>query len=276
MSRQDAEDSPTSPRGSDRRAFLRNAGLAGAGAAALGPLTAGTASAASSTTDTSSAASAGAGRWNPDTESLQFTLAVMPDTQFMYWGGQGSVNTEPQEASFRYIIDNSGEASGQNIVFFSHLGDLTEDGEASSYQYVDKAFDILDSHGVAYSVLAGNHDVSGDDTRGATPYLQTMGPQRFANSPTFVGADSTGYNTAHIFRAAAASGCCSRWTGGCRSRASPGPTSIIKAVPEAAGDPHHARDRRPDSTMTTFTRTSRATRTTTPRCPATARRCGTA
>jgi hypothetical protein len=201
MSRQDAEDSPTSPKGSDRRAFLRNAGLAGAGAAALGPLTAGTAFAAGSTTDPSSASSAGAGRWNPDTESLQFTLAVMPDTQFMYWGGQGSVNTEPQEASFRYIIDNSGEASGQNIVFFSHLDDLTEDGEASSYQYVDKAFDILDSHGAAYSVLAGNHDVSGDDTRGSTPYLQTMGPRRFADSPTFAGADSTGYNTAHIFRA---------------------------------------------------------------------------
>jgi hypothetical protein len=120
----------------------------------------------------------------------------------MYWGGQGSINSEPQEASFRYIIDNSGNASGQNIVFFSHLGDLTEDGEASSYQYVDKVFDILDSHGAAYSVLAGNHDVSGDDTRGSTPYLQTMGPQRFANSPTVAGADSTGYNTAHIFRAA--------------------------------------------------------------------------
>jgi hypothetical protein len=202
MSRQDAEDpDTTAPKGSDRRSFLRNAGLAGAGAAALGPLTAGAAFAADAAPGTSAASSAGAGRWNPDTESLQFTLAVMPDTQFMYWGGQGSVNTAPQEASFRYIIDNSGEASGQNIVFFSHLGDLTEDGEASSYQYVDKAFDILDSHGVAYSVLAGNHDVSGDDTRGSTPYLQTMGPQRFADSPTLAGADSTGYNTAHIFRA---------------------------------------------------------------------------
>jgi hypothetical protein len=51
-------------------------------------------------------------------------------------------------------------------------------------------------------VLAGNHDVSGDDTRGTTPYLETMGPQRFKKSPTFAGADATGYNTAHIFRAA--------------------------------------------------------------------------
>ena len=42
---------------------------------------------------------------------------------------------------------------------------------------------------------------STDDTRGPTPYLDTMGPQRFKNSPTFAGSDSTGYNTAHIFRA---------------------------------------------------------------------------
>jgi hypothetical protein len=205
VSRQDHQNGGISPaeppKGPNRRAFLRNAGLAGAGAAALGPLTATTAFAASSNSANSgeSASQAGNGRWNPDTESLQFTLAVMPDTQFLYWGSQGSINSAPQEASFRYVIDNSGDATGDNIVF---LGDLTEDGEASSFQYVNKAFDILDSNGVAYSVLAGNHDVSGDDTRGATPYLDTMGPQRFANSPTFAGADSTGYNTAHIFRAA--------------------------------------------------------------------------
>ena len=195
------DNSEERPAGSDRRGFLRTAGLAGAGAAALGPLGAGTAFAADSSAPSTPSAAAG-GRWTPDAESLQFTLAVMPDTQFLYWGSQGSVNPAPQEASFRYILENSGDASEDNIVFFAHLGDLTEDGAASSFQYVNKAFDILDSHGVAYSVLAGNHDVSGDDTRGTTPYLQTMGPQRFAGSPTFIGADSTGYNTAHIFRAA--------------------------------------------------------------------------
>ncbi|HEX4790266.1 MAG TPA: LamG-like jellyroll fold domain-containing protein [Actinospica sp.] len=202
-------------KGADRRAFLRNAGLAGAGAAALGPLTAGAAFGATTTADasaastagastasTGAAASAGRGRWNPDTESPRFTLAVMPDTQFLYWGSQGSINAAPQEASFRYVIENSGDASEDNIVFLAHLGDLTEDGEASSFGYVSKTYDMLDQHGVAYSVLAGNHDVSGDDTRGTTPYLQTMGPHRYANSPTYVGSDSSGYNTAHSFRAA--------------------------------------------------------------------------
>ncbi|GHF69204.1 hypothetical protein FHX82_003464 [Amycolatopsis bartoniae] len=179
--------------GQNRRTFLRAAGLAGAGAAALGPLTAAPATAAESS---------GAGRWQPDPASRQFTLAVMPDTQFLYWGSQNSVNSAPQIESFRYVIENSGAESGMNIVFMAHLGDLTEDADASSFQEVGKAFEVLDSNGVAYSVLAGNHDVSGDDTRGSTPYLQTMGPQRFRRSKTFAGADATGYNTAHIFQAA--------------------------------------------------------------------------
>jgi hypothetical protein len=190
------------PAGPNRRAFLRTAGLAGAGAAALGPLAAAAPSAEAAVSGPAGSSVAGGRGWNPDPEALQFTVAVMPDTQFLYWGGQGSINSEPQEASFRYIISDSADAGGRNIVFMAHLGDLTEDAEASSFQYVNRAFDVLDSNRVAYSVLAGNHDVSGDDTRGPTPYLDVMGPQRFAGSPTFAGADSTGYNTAHIFRAA--------------------------------------------------------------------------
>ena len=179
--------------GPNRRAFLRNAGLAGAGAVTLGALNAPPASA--------EAASA-IGAWRPDPVSKQFTIAVMPDTQFLYWGSQNSINPAPQEESFRYIINNGGDKSGNNIVFMAHLGDLTEDADPTSFKAVGETFDLLDAHGVAYSVLAGNHDVSGDDSRGSTPYLQTMGPQRFARAKTFAGADSTGYNTAHIFTAA--------------------------------------------------------------------------
>ncbi|WP_248294617.1 LamG-like jellyroll fold domain-containing protein [Actinoplanes sp. TBRC 11911] len=176
--------------GQSRRGFLRNAALAGAGAAALGATAATPAFA-----DDAERSSAQKGKWNPDTTSRQFTLAVMPDTQFLYWGSQHSVNREPQEESFRYII-------GNDIVFMSHLGDLTEDADPSSFQEVGKAFELLDAQGVGYSVLAGNHDVSGDDSRGSTSYLQTMGPQRFKRAKTFAGSDPSGYNTAHIFRAA--------------------------------------------------------------------------
>jgi hypothetical protein len=180
--------------GQNRRGFLRSAALAGAGAAALGPL-----GAVPAFGDESRRAD---GRWQPDPVSRRFTLAVMPDTQFLYWGSQHSIDPAPQEASFRYVIDHSGDPAGDNIVFLAHLGDLTEDADPSSFQAVGSAFGVLDSHGVAYSVLAGNHDVSGDDSRGATPYLDTMGPQRFRHSRTFAGADPSGYNTAHVFEAA--------------------------------------------------------------------------
>ncbi|GIH16903.1 LamG-like jellyroll fold domain-containing protein [Rugosimonospora africana] len=191
---------PPTPTGQNRRGFLRNAALAGAGAATLGAI--GATPAFADSAHQPAAPGGGIGRWNPDPNSQQFTIAVMPDTQFLYWGSQNSINSAPQEESFRYIINNSGSDSGNNIVFMAHLGDLTEDADPSSFQAVGKTFDLLDSHGVAYSVVAGNHDVSGDDSRGSTSYLQTMGPQRFKHSKTFAGSDPTGYNTAHIFQAA--------------------------------------------------------------------------
>src|SRR5580693_2227094 len=131
----DADPSSQPSNGPNGRAFLRTAGLAGAGvagAAALGVATVSPASAAGAT----AAGRAGAA-WNPDPDSSRFTLAVMPDTQFLYWGSQGSVNPEPQEESFRYIIANSGKGSADNIVFMAHLGDLTEAAQASSFSYVN-------------------------------------------------------------------------------------------------------------------------------------------
>src|SRR2546423_12728224 len=122
--------------GPSRRGFLRTAALAGAGASPLGLALGGGAAPASAAATTS------AGRWKPDPDSRQFTVAVMPDTQFLYWGSQHSVNPAPQEASFRYVIDHSG--AGDNIVFLAHLGDLTEDADPTSFAAVGKAFELLD------------------------------------------------------------------------------------------------------------------------------------
>jgi hypothetical protein len=184
--------------GGTRRSFLRAAGLAGAGAAALG-------AGAGGLLDSKPALAAintqslGSGAWKPDADSPRFTVAVMPDTQFLYFAP--SIMPEPQLASFRYIVDRANGDNG-NIVFMAHLGDLTEDGLATEFGPVGEVFDYLDQRGAAYSVLAGNHDVNSGttDQRGSTSYLTTMGPQRFGKSKTFVGADPTGYNTAHVFQ----------------------------------------------------------------------------
>lgn len=171
--------------GASRRTVLRTAGLVGIGSLAA-PTTASAASAAST------------GRWNPDPDSPRFTLVVMPDTQYLFDADR--IHPEPLAASFDYILAH---AKDRNIVFLAHLGDLTENGRQAEFDRVSPVFATLDRRGVAYSVLAGNHDVGGstNDQRGPTPYLKTFGPQRFARSASFGGATPDGYNTYHRFRA---------------------------------------------------------------------------
>ena len=185
----DQEQGEAPQAGAGRRGFLRATALLGA-AATAGVALPGVAEASPS------AATAG---WRPDADSRRFTLAVMPDTQYLFDGP--SINPAPIEASLRYILEHGRE---ENIVFLSHLGDLTENGAAAAFAAAGKEFELLDRHGVGYSVLAGNHDIrsSTTDQRGATPYLDAFGPRRFQGKRTFGGASPDGYNTFHLFRAA--------------------------------------------------------------------------
>ncbi len=193
-----------------RRTFLRTSGLlgAGVGAASLSLLGAAPAQAASANRssdpyDQTTMAPAARGRWNPDGERAQFTVIVMPDTQYLF--DQDRIHPVPLKESFEYVL-NCAEREGlqdDNVVFLAHLGDVTQNGLAEEYAAATKVFDLLDDERVAYSVLAGNHDVGsgGNDQRGDTPYLDTFSPKRFARSSTWHGASPDGYNNAHIFRA---------------------------------------------------------------------------
>ncbi|MET9967870.1 metallophosphoesterase, partial [Streptomyces sp. NPDC006356] len=172
--------------GAGRRSFLRATALIGAAA---------TTSVALPTV----AEAASADDWRPDPDSRRFTLAVMPDTQYLFDGP--SIDKAPVEASLRYLLEHGRK---ENIVFLSHLGDLTQNGSQPEVAAISEAFRLLDRRGVGYSVLAGNHDVksSTDDQRGATPYLDAFGPKRFQGKRTFGGASPDGYNSFHLFRAA--------------------------------------------------------------------------
>ncbi|MFF7647220.1 LamG-like jellyroll fold domain-containing protein [Streptomyces canus] len=172
--------------GAGRRGFLRATALLGAAATAGVALPA-------------VAEAASGASWRPDPESRRFTLAVMPDTQYLFDGP--SIDKAPVEASLRYLLEHGKD---ENIVFLSHLGDLTQNGAAPEFAAIGDAFRLLDRRGVGYSVLAGNHDVksSTTDQRGATPYLDVFGPDRFKGHRTFGGASADGYNTYHLFRAA--------------------------------------------------------------------------
>ena len=171
---------------SSRRTFLRGAGLLGAGAAvATLPNVLG-----------APAAEATPGHHRPDPEDTRFTLAVLPDTQYLFDADRG--DPAPLDASLRYVLDN-----GDNVVFLAHLGDLTENGQPGEFAQISRSFQALDRRRFPYSTLAGNHDIksSTDDQRGRTAYLDAFGPQRQRNSPTFRGATKDGYNSYHVFRA---------------------------------------------------------------------------
>lgn len=175
--------------GAGRRTFLRATALMGAAATTSVALP----TAAEALTDQARPS------WRPDTESRRFTLAVMPDTQYLFDGP--SIDRAPVEASLRYLLEHGRD---ENIVFLSHLGDLTQNGAAAEVTAIGEAFRLLDRRGVGYSVLAGNHDVksSTTDQRGTSPYLDVFGPERFEGKRTFGGASADGYNTFHLFRAA--------------------------------------------------------------------------
>lgn len=106
--------------GTGRRTFLHTAGLVGAGVAMTGLEAAPPAAAAPASR------AAGAPAWHPDPDSLRCTVAVMPDSQYLF--DSESIHPAPVEASFRYLLRHARE---ENIVFLSHLGDLTEHGQVS-------------------------------------------------------------------------------------------------------------------------------------------------
>ncbi|GAA0661445.1 metallophosphoesterase [Streptomyces malaysiensis subsp. malaysiensis] len=143
------------------------------------------------------AATAKSGGHRYDQDSPRFSLAVLPDTQYLF--DADSADPEPLRATFRYLVSQREDA---NIAFMTHLGDVTEHGSRDEIALAASTFGTI--HGkVPYSVLAGNHDIdsSTDDQRGDSAYLDAFGPRRFSAMPTFGGASSDGYNSYHVLTA---------------------------------------------------------------------------
>ncbi|GIG85491.1 LamG-like jellyroll fold domain-containing protein [Plantactinospora endophytica] len=179
-----------------RRGFLQGAGLVGAGLVGAGA-TAGVL--LPPATLAWRRLGDGGDDYRPDPASPRFTLAVIPDTQYLFDGDRG--DPEPLAATLRWIVAHQAE---RNIVLTAHLGDIVENGAAAELAEAGRIFEILDRHGTPYSVLAGNHDIdaSRTDQRGPSAYLEVFGPHRLRRLPTYGGGTPDGYNTYHVFRAA--------------------------------------------------------------------------
>lgn len=133
----------------------------------------------------------------PDVTSPRFTVAVIPDTQYLFDGDRG--DRRPLVASLRHLVEHRRD---DNIVFVSHLGDATENGTTPEITEAGAVMAMLDRARMPYSVLAGNHDIdsSTNDQRGDSPYLRTFGAHRYVGMKTYGGATPDGYNTFHVFR----------------------------------------------------------------------------
>jgi len=151
--------------------------------------------AAASTLGVGTAAAAPAPELRRPQPGPRFTLAVVPDTQYLF--DQGGSDPQPLYTTFRDVVRRHRKG---DVAFMAHLGDVSEHGTDVELAMVDKAFRIVDG-AVSYSVLAGNHDVPGntDDTRGPTPYSRTFTPARFRRDPTYRGSSADGYNSYHVF-----------------------------------------------------------------------------
>src|SRR5689334_17407851 len=62
----------------------------------------------------------------PDPDHPRFTLAVIPDTQYLFDQDRG--DPAPLAATLRYLVANR---AADNIVFTAHLGDIVENAAAT-------------------------------------------------------------------------------------------------------------------------------------------------
>ncbi|WP_432488133.1 LamG-like jellyroll fold domain-containing protein [Kineococcus sp. SYSU DK018] len=144
-------------------------------------------------------AAPGTARHGFDPESPRFTLAVLPDTQYLF--DADSADPEPLAASLAWLREHR---ASENIAFLVHLGDVTEHGSEAETALAARVFDTelpAGRRALPYGVVAGNHDVTGDDQRGPTPYLRHFGPDRARGVPTHRGSSPDGYSSHHVVRA---------------------------------------------------------------------------
>ncbi len=117
-----------------------------------------------------------------------FSLVVLPDTQYYsrYFPSIFLAQTS-------WIVSHR---STENVQFVLHMGDLTDQNLAAQWSVANQAFATLDSAGVPYSVLPGNHDyypeVNGALVRDLANFNGSFGPSRFSGKSWYGGHYGSG------------------------------------------------------------------------------------
>ena len=120
----------------------------------------------------------------------EFSVILIPDTQYYtYKLPDDADNTYYKQ--MQWIVDWE---DNYNIQFVIHLGDVTHHNVNSEWELADGAHAILDSAGVPYSMVPGNHDYypSATFSRSQTKFNNYFGPDRFQGKPWYGGSYGSG------------------------------------------------------------------------------------
>jgi hypothetical protein len=138
-----------------------------------------------------------------------FTLAALPDTQcivgapYSFWCDVGGIPAIFYSQT-QWIAQNR---AAQNIVFVTHLGDVTNDGDSNSGEWdvADTAMSYLENpattglaEGVPYGITPGNHDQT-IPWGTTTEYNSHFGYSRFAGRSYYGGHYGSNNNNNYEF-----------------------------------------------------------------------------
>jgi len=110
-----------------------------------------------------------------------FSLVVIPDTQYETADTYG--NPQMLYSQTQWIADNKTDS---NIVYVSHVGDITQSNLTVEWQRADTAMSIIENADIPFSLCTGNHD--GLDN---TDFDDYFGADRFTDKSWYGGHYST-------------------------------------------------------------------------------------
>jgi Concanavalin A-like lectin/glucanases superfamily len=147
-----------------------------------------------------------AGASAQDGQRSSFLLGVLPDTQFysrysIASSGDLFMNrfgSEPYIEQTKWLAANQADLE---IPFVTHLGDVVDRATNNDeWAVADEAMKVLDDAKLPYSILAGNHDVTGNPA--TEPFPRFFPESRAAaQGATFGGRDASKMNEWHTFTA---------------------------------------------------------------------------
>ncbi|QYR21503.1 lamin tail domain-containing protein [Paenibacillus sp. sptzw28] len=115
----------------------------------------------------------------PSPGDVDFTFAWVSDTQY-YSDSYPNI----YETMMKYLVEEKEE---KKIIYSIHTGDLVDDWDRpDEWAVADKSMKYLDDAGMAYGVVAGNHDVNHEEAD-YKEYYKYFGRDRFEKQPTFGG-----------------------------------------------------------------------------------------